>query len=82
MILTMTEHESKLISWLSDIVEEGRTSGDSDLCAGPVSPANCAHLAFAAVKLWARLIRGNTQWAGVGVLGDALDMYAGFLRPV
>lgn len=75
--LTQPEHESRLVSWIGDIVEEGRTSGDSaDLWSRPTLSSNCAYLAFAVVKLWARLIRGNEQWAILKVIGEGLDIYA------
>ncbi|BCR87685.1 uncharacterized protein ACHE_40249A [Aspergillus chevalieri] len=73
---SLDEHEIRLINWISDIVEEGRTSGDEDLCPGPVSPSDCLHLAYAAVKLWARLIKGNEQWAILRIIGESLDIYA------
>ncbi|CAG7917430.1 unnamed protein product [Penicillium olsonii] len=72
----LDEHESRLISWISDIVEEGRTSGDEDLWSRPTLSSNCAYLAFAVVKLWARLIRGNEQWAILKIIGQGLDIYA------
>ncbi|KAJ5338243.1 hypothetical protein N7452_004971 [Penicillium brevicompactum] len=72
----LDEHESRLISWISDIVEEGRTSGDEDLWSRPTASSNCSYLAFAVVKLWARLIRGNEQWAILKVIGEGLDIYA------
>lgn len=75
-MLTLAEHESRLISWISDIVEEGRTSGDEDLWSRPTASSNCSYLAFAVVKLWARLIRGNEQWAILKVIGEGLDIYA------
>lgn len=75
-------HETHLITWINDIVEEGRTSGDQDLCSGPASPSDCAHLAFATVKLWAWLIRGNQQWAILGVIGESLEIYADFVGDV
>jgi hypothetical protein len=75
-MLTRSEHESRLISWIGDIVEEGRTSGDEDLWSRPTLSSNCAYLAFAVVKLWARLIRGNEQWAILKVIGEGLDIYA------
>jgi hypothetical protein len=64
------------VSWISDIVEEGRASGDDDFWPRPSNPSECAYLGFAVVKLWARLIRGNEQWPLLGVIGDALDIYA------
>lgn len=75
-LLTHSEHETRLTSWISDIVEEGRTSGDEDLWSRPTVPSNCAYLAFAVVKLWARLIRGNEQWAILKIIGQGLDIYA------
>ncbi|KAL3485008.1 hypothetical protein BJX62DRAFT_243399 [Aspergillus germanicus] len=72
----LDEHEARLVSWISDIVEEGRASGDDDFWPRPSNPSNCAYLGFAVVKLWARLIRGNGQWSLLGVIGDALDFYA------
>ncbi|KAI9037601.1 uncharacterized protein KD926_000163 [Aspergillus affinis] len=72
----LDEHETRSINWISDIVEEGRTSGDEDLCPEPVYPSNYRYLAFLVVKLWARLIRGNGQWALLGVIGESLDIYA------
>lgn len=74
--LTIIEHENRLTSWIGDIVEEGRTSGDEDLWTRPTLSSNCAYLAFAVVKLWARLIRGNEQWAILKVIGEGLDIYA------
>ncbi|KAL2859409.1 hypothetical protein BJX68DRAFT_226222 [Aspergillus pseudodeflectus] len=73
---SLDEHEARLVSWISDIVEEGRASGDDDFWPRPSNPSECAYLGFAVVKLWARLIRGNEQWSLLGVIGDALDMYA------
>ncbi|KAK1144472.1 hypothetical protein N8T08_005345 [Aspergillus melleus] len=72
----LDEHETRSIKWISDIVEEGRTSGDEDLCPEPVYPSNYKYLAFLVVKLWARLIRGNGQWALLGIIGESLDIYA------
>lgn len=76
----LLEHEIRLINWISDIVEEGRTLGDEDLCPGPASPSDCLHLAYAAVKLWARLIKGNEQWAILNIIGESLDIYADLCR--
>lgn len=76
----LLEHEIRLINWISDIVEEGRTSGDEGLCPGPASPSNCLHLAYVAVKLWARLIKGNEQWAILRIIGESLDIYADLCR--
>ncbi|KAJ5293775.1 hypothetical protein N7508_008596 [Penicillium antarcticum] len=73
---SLDEHESRLISWIGDIVEEGRTSGDEDLWSRPTLSSNCVYLGFAVVKLWARLIRGNEQWAILKVIGEGLDIYA------
>jgi hypothetical protein len=70
------EHEPRLVSWIVDIVEEGRASGDDDFWPRPPNPSDCAYLGFAVVKLWARLIRGNEQWPLLKVIGDALDIYA------
>ncbi|KAJ5387454.1 hypothetical protein N7509_009995 [Penicillium cosmopolitanum] len=72
----LDEHESRLVGWISDIVEEGRTSGDDDLWPQAGDPSSCDYLGFAVVKLWARLIRGNEQWAILKVIGDGLDIYA------
>ncbi|KAJ5941938.1 hypothetical protein N7516_002106 [Penicillium verrucosum] len=72
----LDEHESRLISWIGDIVEEGRTSGDEDLWSRPTLPSNCAYLGFAVIKLWATLIKGNDQWAILRVIGEGLDTYA------
>ncbi|KAJ5102523.1 hypothetical protein N7532_003052 [Penicillium argentinense] len=71
----LDEHETRLIGWISDIVEEGRTSGDEDLWPRPEDLSNCVYLGYAVVKLWARLIRGNEQWAILKVIGDGLDEY-------
>ncbi|OJJ78823.1 uncharacterized protein ASPGLDRAFT_138064 [Aspergillus glaucus CBS 516.65] len=71
----LDDHESCFISWIGDIVEEGRTSGDDDLWSRPILSYNCVCLAFAVIKLWARLIRGNEQWAILGVIGEGLDIY-------
>ena len=73
---SMTEHQSRLVSWISDIVEEGRTSGDEDLWSQPLDLSDCVYLGFAVVRLWARLIKGNEQWAILKVIGDGLDIYA------
>ncbi|KAL2797295.1 hypothetical protein BJX66DRAFT_298069 [Aspergillus keveii] len=72
----LDEHESRLVSWIVDIVEEGRASGDDDFWPRPPNPSDCAYLGFAVVKLWARLIRGNDQWPLLKAIGDALDIYA------
>ncbi|KAF9886503.1 hypothetical protein FE257_011410 [Aspergillus nanangensis] len=73
---SLDEHETRLVSWISDIVEEGRTSGDDDLWAKPSQPSDCAYLGVAVVKLWGRLIRGNEQWSLMRVIGGGLDIYA------
>lgn len=70
------EHETRLIDWIGDILEEGRTSGDEDLFPGPVTSSDCAYMAFAAVKMWAHLMKGNDQWAILGVIGEGLDIFA------
>ncbi|RAK72256.1 uncharacterized protein BO72DRAFT_440154 [Aspergillus fijiensis CBS 313.89] len=72
----LDEHETRLVSWITDIVEEGRTSGDEDLWARPSIPSDCVYLGFAVAKLWARLIRGNEQWLLLKIIGDGLDIYA------
>ncbi|GIJ99587.1 hypothetical protein Aspvir_001721 [Aspergillus viridinutans] len=72
----LDEHESRLVSWITDIVEEGRTSGDDDLWSRPPSPSDCVYLGYAVAKLWARLIRGDEQWLLLKVIGDGLDVYA------
>ena len=74
--ISLAEHESRLVSWITDIVEEGRTSGDDDLWSRPASPSDCVYLGFAVAKLWARLIRGNEQWTLLKAIGDGLDLYA------
>ncbi|KAL6233599.1 hypothetical protein BDW75DRAFT_251902 [Aspergillus navahoensis] len=73
---TLDDHEARLINWISDIVEEGRTSGDNDLWPRPSDLSDCTYLGVAVVKLWARLIRGNEQCLFLGVVGDGLDIYA------
>lgn len=65
------------MSWISDIVEEARTSGNDDLWPRPSEQANCAYLGPAVVRIWARLIRGNEQWSLMTVIGDGLEIYAG-----
>ncbi|KAJ5409700.1 uncharacterized protein N7487_004059 [Penicillium crustosum] len=72
----LDEQETRLVSWISDIVEEGRTSGDDDFWSRPSHQSDCAYLGFAVVKLWARLIRGNEKWSLIRVIGDGLDIYA------
>ncbi|KAF4220016.1 hypothetical protein CNMCM8980_003305 [Aspergillus fumigatiaffinis] len=72
----LDEHESRLASWITDIVEEGRTSGDDDLWSRPPSPSDCVYLGYAVAKLWACLIRGDEQWLFLKVIGDGLDIYA------
>ncbi|KAF7177871.1 hypothetical protein CNMCM7691_006347 [Aspergillus felis] len=72
----LDEHESRLVTWITDIVEEGRTSGDDDLWSRPPSPSDCFYLGYAVAKLWARLIRGDKQWLLLKVIGDGLDIYA------
>lgn len=76
LICLKIEHESRLVSWITDIVEEGRTSGDDDLWSRPPSPSDCVYLGYAVAKLWARLIRGDEQWLFLKVIGDGLDIYA------
>ncbi|CAI7627097.1 unnamed protein product [Penicillium viridicatum] len=72
----LDEQETRLVSWISDIVEEGRTSGDDDFWSRPSHQSDCAYLGFAVVKLWARLIRGNEKWSLIRLIGDGLDIYA------
>ncbi|KAL4882159.1 hypothetical protein BJY04DRAFT_217481 [Aspergillus karnatakaensis] len=72
----LNDHEARLVDWIADIVEEGRTSGDDDFWPRPSRPSDCIYLGCAVVRLWARLIRGNDQWALLRVVGDALDIYA------
>ncbi|OQE25149.1 hypothetical protein PENSTE_c006G05042 [Penicillium steckii] len=72
----LNEHQYRLVSWISDIVEEGRTSGDEDLWPQPLDLSDCVYMAFAVVRLWARLIKGNGQWAILKLIGDGLDIYA------
>lgn len=72
----LDEQETRLVSWISDIVKEGRTSGDDDFWSRPSHQSDCAYLGFAVVKLWARLIRGNEKWPLIRVIGDGLDIYA------
>ena len=74
------EHETRLVSWVSEIVEEGRSSGYEDLVPGTSSSTDSAYLAFATVKLWAHLIKGNSQWAILKIIGESLDMYADLCR--
>ncbi|KAJ5105835.1 hypothetical protein NUU61_003182 [Penicillium alfredii] len=76
----LDDHESRLIGGITDNVEEGRNSSDEDLFPGPVSPSDCAYLAFAAVKLWARLIKGNEQWVMLRMIGESRDIYADLCR--
>ncbi|KAL5363377.1 hypothetical protein BJX96DRAFT_186932 [Aspergillus floccosus] len=73
---SLDDHEARLISWISDIVEEGRTSGDDDLWPRPPNLSDCTYLGVAVVKLWTRLIKGNEQWSLLRVIGDGLDIYA------
>lgn len=74
------EHEARLVTWIAEILEEGRTSGDEDLFPGPVESTDCAYLAYAAVKLWAHLMKGNAQWAILDVIGEGLEMFADLCR--
>ncbi|OJJ73332.1 hypothetical protein ASPBRDRAFT_173934 [Aspergillus brasiliensis CBS 101740] len=74
----LDEYEARLVNWISDIVEEGRTSADDDLWPRPPSLSDCSYLGVAVVKLWARLIRGNGQWSLFEVVGEGLDLYANF----
>lgn len=75
-MLSFTEHEGRLLSWTTEIVEEGRNSGDEDLWPRPSIPSDCLYLGSAVAKLWARLIRGSGQWLLLKAVGDALDIYA------
>ncbi|BCS13134.1 hypothetical protein ALUC_51180S [Aspergillus luchuensis] len=72
----LNAHEARLVNWISDIVEEGRTSADDDLWSSPSNLSDCSYLGIAVVKLWARLIRGNGQWSLFEVVSDGLDLYA------
>lgn len=71
-----TEHEGRLLNWITEIVEEGRNSGDEDLWTRPSVPSDCIYLGSAVAKLWARLIRGSGQLLLLKVIGDGLDIYA------
>lgn len=75
-----SENEVRLINWISEIVEEGRSSSDDDLISSPGPSSDCLYLAFASVKLWARLIKGNSQWAILEIIGQSLDLYADACR--
>ncbi|PYH35116.1 C2H2 transcription factor [Aspergillus neoniger CBS 115656] len=72
----LNAHEARLVNWISDIVEEGRTSADDDLWSRPSNLSDCSYLGIAVVKLWARLIRGNGHWSLFEVVSDGLDLYA------
>ena len=73
--------KSHIINWTSDVVEEGRTSCDEDLCpAAGQSSSRYRLLAFSILKLWARLMRGNVQWAIIKIIGEGLDIYADTCR--
>ena len=77
LLINFLEHETHIVNWTSDVVEEGRTSCDEDLCpaAGQLS-SSYQFLAFSVLKLWARLMRGNVQWAMIKIIGEGLDIYA------
>ncbi|RAK89411.1 C2H2 transcription factor [Aspergillus costaricaensis CBS 115574] len=76
----LNAHEARLVNWISDIVEEGRTSADDDLWSSPSNLSDCSYLGIAVVRLWARLIRGNGQWSLFEVVSDGLDLYANTLK--
>lgn len=81
LLIYFLENESHILNWTSDVVEEGRTSCDEDLCpAAGQSSLSYRFLAFSVLKLWARLMRGNVQWAMIKIIGEGLDMYADTCR--
>ena len=81
LLIYLLENESHILNWTSDVVEEGRTSCDEDLCpAAGQSSLSYRFLAFSVLKLWARLMRGNVQWAMIKIIGEGLDMYADTCR--
>ncbi|KAJ5518789.1 hypothetical protein N7453_001211 [Penicillium expansum] len=73
---SLSEHENRLVGWIDEIVEEGRTSSDDELWSRPSPSSNTAYLAFAVVKLWALLIKRNAQWPILKIIGDGLELYA------
>ncbi|RAL04550.1 C2H2-type zinc finger protein [Aspergillus ibericus CBS 121593] len=77
----LEEHETRLLHWIRRIVEEGRASLDDD---GSASNNNldCYKLAYFVVTLWARIMRGNTQWPFVDIIGQSLELYASDLSRI
>lgn len=81
LLIQLLEHETHILNWANDVVEEGRTSCDEDLCpAAGQSSSSYQFLAFSVLKLWARLMRGNVQWAIIKIIGEGLDIYADTCR--
>ena len=76
LLIYLLEHETHIVNWTSDVVEEGRTSCDEDLCSVAEPPFSYQFLAFSVLKMWARLMRGNVQWAMIKIIGEGLDIYA------
>ncbi|KAL3481531.1 hypothetical protein BJX99DRAFT_270739 [Aspergillus californicus] len=70
----LEEHEQRLLDWVRRVVDEGRSSiEDQDTVSGYM---DCDQLAYFVVYLWARIMRGNTQWAFVDTIGRSLELYA------
>lgn len=74
-MMTCLGQEESIIEWICQIVEDGEASLDTKHHE-PDQELNYGRLGFAVVQLWAYIMKANTQWGIVAVMGHALEEYA------
>lgn len=87
----LSEHERKLLVWVSNILEETEMTVPLNGDAGDMRVVNQSQellederkirgLAVTVVRVWSRTFKGNTSWAIVDMIGSALEAYADLLE--
>lgn len=81
--LPLSEHERKLLLWVKSMMDE--TEMVADVTNTPeleflADFFKVRQLSVAIVRVWSRTFKGNTSWPIVDLIGEALEIYAGFLE--
>lgn len=87
----LSEHERKLLVWVRNILEETDMVVPLDGDAGDTRVVNQSQellederkirgLAVSVVRVWSKTFKGNTSWAIVDMIGNALEVYADLLE--
>ncbi|KAE8410612.1 fungal-specific transcription factor domain-containing protein [Aspergillus pseudocaelatus] len=77
----LTDQENQLVNWIYRVVEEGQTSlddepGPTGVGGATLKATDYPVLALYVVRLWSRVMRGNTQWPIVSNFRQSLECYA------